>query len=261
MAARRQLQVESATRLARLEHKSMLTQSESSSSCWPEAITSNHWFAALSVDHQTALMAVTRRVLLRDGQAFTSKDQNVRKRRDGFAVLVSGLLRISSTEPGGREALLGFVRPGQWFGELALLDGLSRERDISSVGASELLVVEPEDFKALMEDGSFSRHVFALLGARLRLLLALVEDFKLRSARARTARRLLLLAYDDDIAGHVVRRQIDVAQDQLASMLGLTRQSVATQLRALAQSGAISQAYGRVLIESVPKLYAQATKA
>lgn len=230
----------------------------SSSTLWPEAIVRNHWFAKLTLTQQTSLMDASRRIVLRDDQLFTAQGHSVRKRRDGFAAVVSGLLKVSSGEPGGREAILGFVRPGQWFGELALLDGMARERDARSMGVTELLVVEPDQFEQLMDDADFARRVTELLGAHTRLLLSIAEDFKLRSARARVARRLLLLAHDDDLAGGIVRKELDVSQDQLASMLGLTRQSIATQLRVLAAGSAIEQAYGRVIIKSVSILTEEA---
>lgn len=228
---------------------------------WPEtaqqAVYANRWFAGLSAAHQHALLDAGKRIALRDGQLFAALGQSVRKRRDGFGVLLCGLLKVSSTSPDGREAILSFVRPGQWFGELALLDGAGRERDFFSEGASEILVVEPEAMQILMQDAKLSCHITRLLASRQRSLLSLVEGFTLRSTLARTARRLVMLAYDDEPESGKHRTTLDVSQDALASMLGMTRQSVASQLRQLAERGAISQAYGRVNIASMVALMAE----
>jgi CRP/FNR family transcriptional regulator, cyclic AMP receptor protein len=227
----------------------------------PEAaqrsLQANRWFAGLSLAHQTALLDAGRRMLLRDGQLFAAQGQSLRKRRDGFGVLVDGLLKVSSTSPDGREAILSFVRPGQWFGELAMIDGAGRERDFFSVGASEILVIEPEAMQALLQDAQLSCHITRLLASRTRTLLSLVEGFTLRSTLARTARRLVMLAYDDEPESGQHRASLDVSQDALASMLGMTRQSVASQLRQLSERGAISQAYGRVNISSMVALMAE----
>jgi CRP/FNR family transcriptional regulator, cyclic AMP receptor protein len=221
-------------------------------------LLTNRWFASLSSAHQTALLNASRRMQLRDGQLFCAQGQMVRKRRDGFGVLVEGLLKVASTSPDGREAILSYVRPGQWFGELAVIDGAGRERDFFSVGSSEILVIEPDALHPLMQDASLACHITRLLASRTRTLLSLVEDFTLRSSLARTARRLVMLAYDDEPQNGQHRSSLDVSQDALASMLGMTRQSVASQLRQLSARGAIEQAYGRVNISSMVALMAEA---
>lgn len=219
----------------------------------------NRWFASLSAAQQKALLDASRRMALRDGQLFAAQGQSLRKRRDGFGVLLHGLLKVSSTSTDGREAILSFVRPGQWFGELSVLDGAGRERDFFSMGASEILVIEPEAMQSLLQDAQLTVQIARLLASRTRTLLSLVESFTLRSSLSRTARRLVMLAYDDEPESGQHRSTLDVSQDALASMLGMTRQSVATQLRQLSQRGAISQAYGRVNISSMVALMAEAT--
>ena len=198
---------------------------------------------------------------LREGHLFAGIDHSVRKRRDGLAVLVSGLIKVSSSTAGGREAILSYIRPGQWFGELAVIDGGARERDFISVSACEIFVIEPDAIAILLQDVDLAKNITQLLATRTRALLSLVEDFALRSTRSRTARRLLMLAYDDQpqIGRH--RQHIEVSQDALASMLGMTRQSVASQLRHLCERGAIEQAYGRVSIRSMVALMAEAATA
>ncbi len=223
-----------------------------------QAVFNNRWFAALSSEHQAALLSAGRRMLLREGQLFAAQSQGVRKRRDGFGVLLEGLLKVSSTSLEGREAILSFVRPGQWFGELALLDGAGRERDFFSVGSSSILVIEPDAMQVLLKDAELARQITKLLTSRTRALLALVEDFALRSSLSRTARRLVMLAYDDEPQTGQHRKHLEVSQDALASMLGMTRQSVASQLRQLGERGAIEQAYGRVNISSMVALMAEA---
>jgi CRP/FNR family transcriptional regulator, cyclic AMP receptor protein len=223
-----------------------------------KTLLANRWFASLLPTQQTALLDASRRMLLRDGQLFGAQGQLVRKRRDGFGVLVEGLLKVSSTSPDGREAILSFVRPGQWFGELAVLDGAARERDFFSVGACEILIIEADALQELLQDAQLASHITRLLASRTRALLSLVEDFTMRTSLARTARRLIMLAYDDEPQNGFHRASLDVSQDALASMLGMTRQSVASQLRQLSERGAIQQAYGRVNISSMVALMAEA---
>jgi CRP/FNR family transcriptional regulator, cyclic AMP receptor protein len=230
---------------------------------WPvnaqHPLYTNRWFSSLSKQQQETLLSAGRRMLLSDGQLFAAQDEPVRKRRDGFAVLMDGLIKVCSTSTDGREAILSFIRPGQWFGELALLDEASRERDFFSVGSSDVLVIEPDTMHALLKDAQLANQIARLLATRTRALLSLVEGFTLRSSLARTARRLVMLAYDDEAETGQHRSSLDVSQDALASMLGMTRQSVASQLRLLAERGAIEQAYGRIKITSMAALVEQSS--
>jgi CRP/FNR family transcriptional regulator, cyclic AMP receptor protein len=237
----------------------MQTQTPPSLDALPKVVTSNRWFASLSAAHQAALIRASRSVVLRDGQLAMTQGQSVRKRRDGLMVLVEGSLKIASTSAAGREALLTLVHPGQWFGELAVIDGSGRERDVRSIGVSEVLVVEPDALVELMKDASFTRALVELLSARTRMLLSLVEDFSMRSARARTARRLVLLAHQDDTRSTQPRKDITISHDALSSMLGMTRQTLAQQLRVLSEMGAIVQGYGRIVILSMVLLMAEAS--
>lgn len=241
----------------------MTNLSVSGVSNWPanaqHPLYTNRWFSSLSKAQQVSLFGAGKRMILSDGQLFATQGEPVRKRRDGFAVLMDGLIKVCSSSTEGHEAILGYVRPGQWFGELALLDGASRERDFFSVGSSDVLVIEPDTMQVLLKDGHLACQIARLLAMRTRALLSLAEGFTLRKSLARTARRLVMLAYDDEAESGQHRVALDISQDALASMLGMTRQSVASQLRLLAESGAIEQAYGRIMITSMSALVAQAS--
>lgn len=249
-------------RAYKLEQTFMTTMSESVADSLAQSVQrvifANRWFSGLQSSHQQLLLNASRRMILRDGQLFASQGHAVRKRRDGFGVLVEGLLKVSSTSPDGSEAILSYVRPGQWFGELAVLDNAGRERDFFSVGSSEIWVIEPDVLQNLLQDAQLASHIARLLASRTRMLHSLVEGFTLRTTLSRTALRLLMLAFDDEPQSGQHRTSLDISQDALASMLGMTRQSVASQLRLLSERGAIEQAYGRVNITSLVALMAEA---
>ncbi len=224
----------------------------------PAEVYNNRWFASLSAAHQAALLSAATKVSLKDGQTVWRRNTMVSGQRLGFALLVAGSLKVSSSTDDGREAILTFVQPGQWFGELALLDQRSRERDVSSVGESQLLVVAPAAFEALMEDRAFAASVVDLLASRTRMMLHLLEDFSLRTTRSRAARRLIMLASDDDPYSPPMRKSLNLSHDSLASMMGITRPALATQLKSLTQMGAITQGYGQISITSIVTLMAEA---
>jgi CRP-like cAMP-binding protein len=79
-------------------------------------------------------------------------------------------------------------------------------------------------------------------------LYRMVEDATLHSTRARIARRLLLLASGDVTMLSQSRQDVEVSQDTLAMMIGITRQTLSLELKAMAEKGAIALRYGRIEI-------------
>jgi CRP/FNR family transcriptional regulator, cyclic AMP receptor protein len=235
----------------------LLTDNQLSADALPD-VYKNRWFASLPAAQQAALLRCAKTVWLQDQQMVFRKNAAVRARRDGFALLVKGSLKVSSSTPDGREAILTYVQPGQWFGELSVLDQRQRARDVSSVGQSQLLVVESAEFSRMMDIPAFAHSVVDLLTSRTRLMLDLLEDFSLRTTRSRAARRLIMLAADDDPYQPPTRKDLKVSHDALASMMGLTRPALASQLKTLTQMGAIAQGYGKISITSMVTLMAEA---
>ncbi|UUZ70461.1 Crp/Fnr family transcriptional regulator [Polaromonas sp. P2-4] len=215
---------------------------------------SNPWFGALPASLVEAMLALCEPLHLHPGQMALRQTEAA----NGFFGLVSGSLKASTLGEDGREAILAVIEPGNWFGEISLLDGRSRTHDVTALEASELLVLSPSDFAALMARGEFSRAISVLLAGRIRSLYWLVEDAALRSTRARVARRLLMLASGDLTMAENSRASVPVSQEALAMMLGITRQTLSKELKALVDEGAVALRYRRIEIMSVVRLKALA---
>jgi len=207
------------------------------------AMSVNPWFRALPQGLRQAMLSASEVWHLRPGEMMF---------RQG------GLLKASTLREDGREAILAVIEPGNWFGEISLLDGLPRTHDMTALGAAELLVLSPAAFEDLMSQPEFSRAMSVLLCGRIRTLYGLVEDATLRSTRARVARRLLMLARGDATLSADSRGSVPVSQEALAMMLGLTRQTLSKELKALVGEGAVVLRYRRIEITSVPRLQALA---
>jgi CRP/FNR family cyclic AMP-dependent transcriptional regulator len=119
-----------------------------------------------------------------------------------------------------------------------------------------VLVVPQPAFAALMEGAPFARAVAGLLAARVRSLYGMLEDVALRSTRARVARRLLLLARGDATLALKARPAVPVSQEALAMMLGISRQTLSVELKAMVEQGAIALRYRRIEIVSAARLEA-----
>lgn len=225
----------------------------------PASLLDNGWFVSLPERTQQSLMAASQMFGLTDGQTVFQQGDAVRGTRDGFYALTCGSLRVSSKRSDGKVAILSFLDPGNWFGELALIDAGVRDRTVTAVGAASLLVVEAKAFAAMMQDAPFALSVARLMSGRTRSLMALVDDATLQSTRARVARRLVMLAHGDASRNIEPKRELGVSHESLAMMLGMTRQTLAKQLHALTEAGAISQGYGTISVASMVALMAEAT--
>ncbi|OYU07312.1 MAG: Crp/Fnr family transcriptional regulator [Pseudomonas sp. PGPPP1] len=212
----------------------------------------NQWFAGLAPALQQEMLVNSRIQRLNPGEFLLRQGDAP----GCFYGLVQGALKVSTLGEDGKEAILTVFEVGNWFGETSLLDGLPRMHDMSAVTAVEVRRIEPVDFDRLMNDNGFARAIAALQAMHSRLVQKMLEDSMLRSTRMRIARRLEHLAHGDTSLSLNERHVLNITQDSLAMMLGITRQTLALELKAMAAEGAVILKYGQVHIASLPKLKA-----
>jgi CRP-like cAMP-binding protein len=215
-------------------------------------IFSDLWFESLEPAAQELLLTQGRFFRIRRGGFVMRKGDPA----NGFFGVVSGALAASSALDDGRQIIFGLLEPGDWCGEASSLDGFPRTHDVYAVRNAEVLHVAPELFEQLMLNARFARAIAVLQTARTRAMFSFFEDAALRSTRTRVARRLLRLARGDAPAVPRFRRAIPITQETLAMMLGITRQTLSLELKALAAAGALSLSYGRIIVESEQTLKA-----
>ena len=202
----------------------------------------NPWFAALPLAERKAMLAVATWVPVTAGEV-------VYRRGDeggSFYGVLDGVLRVSITGEDGREGILSVLEAGNWFGEMSLLDGERRPHDVTVLRDGVLLVIAPQDFWRLMGRIGFAHGMTTLLSARVRGLSGLVEDTMLRSTRMRVARRLISLAKGDMTMAAQARTGVHVSHEELAMMLGVTRQTLSKELKYFVGAGALALGYGRI---------------
>jgi CRP/FNR family cyclic AMP-dependent transcriptional regulator len=216
-----------------------------------ERLCTDPWFGALDADLRGQLLAAARPLSLEPGEfAFRQGDPD-----DGILGLVRGMLKASTLREDGKEAILAVLEPGNWFGEASCVDHEPRRHDVVAMVPCTLLHVGQGRLDELLRREGFAIALLRLESMHLRATYALVEDATLRSTRARVARRLRRLASGDAAPpGTAPRQAVTVTQENLAMMLGITRQTLALELKALAAGGAIAIRYGRIEIESLQRL-------
>lgn len=213
-------------------------------------MSSDPWFGSLEEVERAEILANSDVVRLNEREYVFRKGDNP----NGFFGLVRGSLKVSTLRSDGKEGILGVLEPGNWFGEASVVDGRPRSHDVIAVGPAELLRIRQESFDHLMLGRQFSRGIATLQARHTRVFYAMLEDATLYSTRVRIARRLQRLARGDITMATTDRQVIALSQDWLAMMLGITRHTLALELKALVSQGAISLGYGKIIIESMEKL-------
>ena len=217
-------------------------------------LSTNHWFGSLPLDKRIAVLSACQWLRLGPQQMLFRQGDKVKPGTGALYCLVKGRLKVSSLREDGKEAILAVLEAGNWFGEIGLIDQHPRPHNGTALGPTELLALPRSAFDGLMKTNAFSEAMCRMLAARLRLVYGLVEDATLRSTRARVVRRLLLLARNEVSHPHGARVVLAVSQEALGMMLGITRQTLSKELKALVGKGAISLGYGRIEIDSLTML-------
>jgi CRP/FNR family transcriptional regulator, cyclic AMP receptor protein len=218
-------------------------------------IDTGPWFAKLSLALRQDILdrASVRR--LADGELAATRGAPARE----WCGVAAGAVRVSSVSLAGKQVSLTYVEPGTWFGDIALFDGLPRTHDGHAHGPTTLLVVGKANFQALLAAHvELYEALLRLNCRRLRLMFDALEDLNTRPLAARLARQLLLLAraYGVPEAEGESRIGLALAQEDLAQLLGASRQRVNQELKALERAGALRMEPQRVLVVSRPKLLA-----
>lgn len=171
---------------------------------------------------------------------------------DALHLLMSGRVAVRVMTPNGDQALLTILRPGQAFGELALLgEQTHRTATVSALEACETLALNRAQFARLRaRNPSVDNVLLAALSAQVARLSEHLLEVLFVPARARILRRLLALADEPDWSGDVVVR---LTQEDLARMAGTTRSTVNEVLRDAERNGAVR--IGRKKIEVIDRRY------
>ncbi|QTS86316.1 Crp/Fnr family transcriptional regulator [Ectopseudomonas khazarica] len=212
-------------------------------------LNQGHWFAALPAALSQTLLQMARVQRLDAGQRLFRRGD----RPSGLYAVVEGAVRVGAIGENGKEALLTLVEPPYWFGEISLFDGLPRTHDAFAESASTLLLLPQAELLALLERQPQHWRDFALLMShKLRLAFIALEDMSLLPAAPRLARRLLLIA--ENYGESEPRRVLHLAQEQLALMLSLSRQTTNQILKELEAQGVVRLTYGEIEILDVEHL-------
>ncbi len=177
---------------------------------------------------------------------------------DGVFLLGQGRVRICSNTADGKQAILAFIDPGEVFGELALIQGGEREERAEAAVDSTVILLPGMELRELLEESAaLSLGVTKLIGLRRKRIERRLRNLLFRSNRDRLGHLLLELTEQYGKAvDEGVLLDIKLSHQELASIIGVTRETVTTLLGEMQLEGLLQISRQKVLIRSLRRLSA-----
>lgn len=205
-----------------------------------ELLKSSPLFGYLS-DEQIALLAsrLQPAEFRRNEVIFLKNDPG-----DSLYVICSGRVKISVPNPDGKDLIINIYGAGDVFGEMSLFDGLPRSAAATALEQVEALRLSRQSFEEVLASvHGLALSIIRLLSRRLRYSTEQTEMLGLFGAYDRVALKLLQLA-----PGAARRYEVNLSQQELAAMLGLTREWLNKVLKTFADEGVIALTWGKVTV-------------
>ena len=160
------------------------------------------------------------------------------ERVEHWSGVVEGLLKMSVTSPEGKVSTLTGMSAGGWYGEGSLLKRESRRYDVVALRPSRLAQVPRTTFEWLRATSlPFNHHLQHLMNARLSLFIGMLEYDRLLGTDARVARCVATL-FNTDLYPEP-RAYVDLRQQEIALLCGVSRQRANVALRTLQECGLV----------------------
>lgn len=196
------------------------------------------WFASLPTDLQERLRhgvysteGAKGDIMLRAGSAV-----------EGWHAVLSGLVMLRSPASRGRASAFIGVSDGDWFGEGSAMKPEPRRYDVVALRPTYMMCLPLPLFAALRETSlAFNQFLVLHMNMRLGQAMAIIEAGRMRSTEHRVALYLSRLFWRST-------RRLNLTQEEIGQLCGLSRQTVNRVLRALEASGIVSLDFGRVAI-------------
>jgi CRP/FNR family transcriptional regulator/CRP/FNR family cyclic AMP-dependent transcriptional regulator len=209
-------------------------------------------FANLADEDIQELMASAKRRTFRAGEVIFHRDDPGQV----LYMIKEGKVKICIISPDGQEISLAVFGKGESFGEFALLDGLPRSADAIALEKVECYTLQRSDFhNAIMKNPKIAIQVLESLTKRLRNTDNMVEDLIFLDVYGRVAKKLLELADAHGVkTDDGVRIDVRLTQQELASMVGASRESVNKVMGYFTEKDFISTDKHRITLHRIADL-------
>lgn len=181
---------------------------------------------------RTLATVVSRRTATRGSIIMAAGDPT-----DSLYIILSGRFKVMMSDADGKEVILSILGPGEFFGEMGLIDDAPRSASVVAIEPCELLVITRRDFKKCMaENAEMAMAVMKGLVRRLREADRKIGSLALLDVYGRVARLLLDMAETVDGQKMVTKR---LPKQDIAKMIGASREMVSRVMKDLQTGGYI----------------------
>ncbi len=210
------------------------------------------FFADLPEEEIQALSPITKRRTFRAGEVIFHRDDPGQV----LYMIKEGKVKICIISPDGQEVSLTVFGKGEYFGEFALLDGLPRSTDAVALEKVECYTLQRSDFhNTILKNPKIAILILEALSKRLRNTNQMVEDLIFLDVYGRVAKKLLELAEAHGVkVDNGVRIDVRLTQQELAAMVGASRESVNKVLGYFTDKNFISTDKHRITIHNTNDL-------
>lgn len=204
----------------------------------PRFISAQPWFASVPAALQERLRNEVFAVQGDKGAVMMPAGSAV----EGWHAVLSGLVMLQSPASKGRASAFIGVPDGEWFGEGSAMKPEPRKYNVVALRPTTLLCLPLPLFATLRESSlAFNQFLVLHLNMRLGQAMTIIEAGRTQSPEHRVALYLSRLFWRST-------RRLNLTQDELGQLVGLSRQTVNRVLRALEELGIVSLDFGKVAI-------------
>lgn len=156
-------------------------------------------------------------------------------------VIATGKVKVVRSDSADKEVILAILNDSDFFGEMALLDGLNRSANVIAMEDSKIFIIQRNDFLDLLRKfPDVSIALLQELSTRLRASSMKIKALSLKDAEGKVATVLLQLADDlGRIKNGVVEIEKLPFQHELANMAGTSRETISRTLHSFAKKGLV----------------------
>ncbi len=176
---------------------------------------------------------------------------------DGVMLLASGQVKICNVTADGKQSILTFVEPGDVFGELSLFDSGQREEFARTTESTQIILMPAESLRKVAEENPYlAMRISRLVGMRRKQIERRLKYLLFHSNQERLIHLLLELSetYGKSLDNHEVEIGIKLSHQDLAGVIGSTRESVTLILGELQADGLIRTSRRKIVLLKIQAL-------
>ena len=201
-------------------------------------------FSLLTNDQALAIASSVVKRRFRRGEIVVEQG----KKSNALFILLTGRARVLTADARGREVILAVLQPGDYVGEMSLIDNDPHSATVRAEVQTDMLILGRAEFaRCLPENSSLSYAIMRGLVQRLRSADRQIEALALLDVYGRVARALLNMA---EMIGEQNTIRNKVSRQDLAKVVGASREMVSRVMKDLEERGVIeTQENGSVIIK------------